>query len=93
MSIKKGSLSRSISRMMRNTTEINDIMKEYIIYVNKYIKNNLDELDGKNVSITKMSKVLNTNMKEKTNQLRIKRILKMIELMRKFIKIYFIWEE
>ena len=90
MSIKKGSLSRSISRMMRNTTEINDIMKEYIIYVNKYIKNNLDELDGKNVSIKKMSKVLNTNMKEKTNQLRIKRILKkMIELMRKFIKIYF----
>ena len=37
-----------------------------------------------------MSKVLNKNMKEKTNQLRIKRILKkMIELMRKFIKIYF----
>lgn len=90
MSIKKGSLSKSISRMMRNTTEINDIMKEYIIYVNKYIKNNLDELDGKNVSIKKMSKVLNNNMNEKTNQLRIKRILKkMIELMRKFIKIYF----
>tara|TARA_B100001741_G_C16425557_1_gene538377 strand:+ start:114 stop:749 length:636 start_codon:yes stop_codon:yes gene_type:complete len=76
--------------MMRNTTEINDIMKEYIIYVNKYIKNNLDELDGKNVSIKNMSKILNNNMKEKTNQLRIKRILKkMIELMRKFIKIYF----
>ena len=75
MSIKKASLSKSISRMMRNTTEINDIMKEYIIYVNKYIKNNLDELDGKNVSIKKMSKILNNNMKEKTNQLRIKRIL------------------
>ncbi len=90
MSIKKGSLSRSISRMMRNTTEINDIMKEYIIYVNKYIKNNLDELDGKNISIKKLGNVLNNNMKEKTNQLRIKRILKkMIELMRKFIKIYF----
>ncbi len=90
MSIKKASLSKSISRMMRNTTEINDIMKEYIIYVNKYIKNNLDELDGKNVSIKNMSKILNNNMKEKTNQLRIKRILKkMIELMRKFIKIYF----
>tara|TARA_B100001142_G_scaffold70039_1_gene70283 strand:+ start:351 stop:986 length:636 start_codon:yes stop_codon:yes gene_type:complete len=76
--------------MMRNTTEINDIMKEYIIYVNKYIKNNLDELDGKNISIKKLGNVLNNNMKEKTNQLRIKRILKkMIELMRKFIKIYF----
>tara|TARA_Y100000389_G_C17452310_1_gene515691 strand:- start:40 stop:672 length:633 start_codon:yes stop_codon:yes gene_type:complete len=75
---------------MRNTTEINDIMKEYIIYVNKYIKNNLDELDGKNISIKKLGNVLNNNMKEKTNQLRIKRILKkMIELMRKFIKIYF----
>ncbi len=90
MSIKKGSLSRSISRMMRNTTEINDVMKDYIIYVNKFIKNNLDELDGKNVSIKKISEVLNKNMNEKTNQLRIKRILKkMIELMRKFIKIYF----
>ena len=39
---------------MRNTTEINDVMKDYIIYVNKFIKNNLDELDGKNVSIKKM---------------------------------------
>ena len=47
MSIKKGSLSKSISRMMRNTTEINDVMKDYIIYVNKFIKNNLDELDEK----------------------------------------------
>ena len=36
MSIKKGSLSRSISRMMRNTTEINDIMKE-LYYICKQI--------------------------------------------------------
>ena len=61
---------------MRNTTEINDVMKDYIIYVNKFIKNNLDELEGKNVSIKKVSQVLNKNMNEKTNQLRIKRILK-----------------
>ena len=33
MSIKKGSLTKSISRMMGNTTDINDVMKDYIIYV------------------------------------------------------------
>ena len=77
--------------MMRNTTDINDVMKDYIIYVNEYIKNNLDELEDKKISIKKLSEILNNNMKKKKNQLKIKRILKkMIGLMNKFIKIYFV---
>ena len=91
MSIKKGFLTKSISRMMGDTTDINDVMKDYIIYVNEYIKNNLDELEDKKISIKKLSEILNNNMKEKKHQKKIKRILKkMIGLMNKFIKIYFV---